>query len=386
MKIDLLLKGGRVIDPAQKINGEFDIGVNEGKVALITRDSSKIKASVVKDVTGMLVLPGLIDLHTHVYWGGISNGVKADPISTRTGVTTFVDAGSAGAGNFSGFKEYVIDKTKSRIFAFLNIYYPGLINSSHWIPRYNRNPIHFASVPAAIETGIKYDEVIVGIKIMCSYDYNYDGLTALCLGKEAAKILKKPIMVHHSSPPPTCLEILPKLGCGDILTHSFRGEPNACLTSEGLVLPELYAAKERGVVIDIGHGRGSFSVEVARKMLEQKLLPDVISSDIHGGSLNGPAYDLPTTMSKFLSLGMGLTDVIAATTCNPARVISKQDQLGHLKEGTVADIAVFELKKGKFEYMDGTYIGADIHESNKFCGEFKLEHKMTILSGKILEK
>jgi len=191
-------------------------------------------------------------------------------------------------------------------------------------------------------------------------------------------------MVHRASPPPTSKEILSKLGCGDILTHAFRGEPNSLLTSEGLLIPELYAARERGVVIDIGHGRGSFSIEIARKILKQKFYPDVISSDLHAGSINESAYDLPTIMSKFLSLGMNLNDVVSSVTCNPAKVINKNDQLGNLRKGTEADIAVFELKKGNFEYMDGTFVGADVRESNKFYGEYRLENKMTIISGEII--
>ncbi|MBA7531711.1 Deacetylase [subsurface metagenome] len=312
--------------------------------------------------------------------------VKTDYIMGQTGVTTFVDAGSAGAGNFCGFKEFVIDKAKARIYAFLNICYSGLVTSSNWIPEYNRQPIHFLSVPAALEVGRKYNDVIVGIKVMCSSDYNFHGLASLELAKEAAKILKKPVMVHRSSPPPTSREILPKMEFGDILTHSFRGEPNTLLNSKGLIIPELHKAKENGVVIDIGHGSGSFSVEVAKKMLAQKFFPDIISSDLHISSIKGPAYDLPTTMSKFLSLGMNLKDVIAAVTCTPAKVIGKNIQLGHLKKGTLADIAIFELKKGKFQYKDCSWVGDNVIESKNFWGDFKLEHKMTILSGEILEK
>jgi len=386
MEINLILKGGRVIDPEQKIDGVYDVGINsEGEIAFITKDSSKFKASVVKDVSGMLVLPGLVDLHTHVYYGGTPMGVKADPLSAKSGVTTFVDAGSAGAANFSGFKEYVIDKTKARIYAFLNISYIGITTSSHWIPKYDRHPIHFLSVPAAVEAGMKDSQEIVGIKVLCSYDYNFHGLTALSQAKEAARILKKPVMVHHSVPPPTIKEILSKLECGDILTHSFTGEPDTLLTPDGLIAPEVYEARERGVVIDVGHGMGSFSVEIARKCSENNFFPDVISSDLHVDCINGPAYDLPTTMSKYLSLGMNLNDVIAAATCTPARVIDKNMQLGHLKEGTVADVAVFELKKGKFEYTDGSHVGMDVTNRTKFWGEFKLENKMTIISGEIME-
>jgi len=385
MRVDLLLKGGTVIDPAQKINERLDVGIDKGKVKFLARDSTGVKASLTKDVTGKLVVPGLIDLHTHVYWGGIPIAVKADPVSARTGVTTFVDAGSAGAGNFLGFQEYVINESKSRIFAFLNIYYPGLVNASDWLPRFDRNPIQYACVPATIEVGKKYEKSIVGIKVMVSSDYNYSGSIALQLGLLAAKQLGKPVMVHFSVPPVTPLEVLPVLRSGDILTHSFRGNPNSCLTKEGKVMPELRDAQKRGVIIDIGHGCGSFSFDVARRMLEGNLFPDVISSDLHSKSINGPAYDLPTTMSKFLSLGMDLEKVVAASSWTPAKVIGKQDELGHLKEGTVADIAVFELEKGEFEFFDGTYQGAEIRSRAKFIGNKRLKHVMTIIGGEILK-
>lgn len=385
MKVDLLLKGGTVIDPAQRINEQLDVGIDEGKVKFLVKDSTSVEANLTKDVTGKLVVPGLIDLHTHVYWGGITVAVKADPVSVRTGVTTFVDAGSAGAGNFLGFHEYVINKSKSRIFAFLNIYYPGLVNSSDWLPRFDRNPIHYACVPAAVKIGKEYEESIVGIKVMASSDYNYSGIIPIQLGIEAAKQLRKPVMVHFSAPPPTSRELLPLLRSGDILTHSFRGNPNSCLTKEGKVMPELYDMQKRGVIIDIGHGCGSFSFDVARRMLEENLSPNVISSDLHSRSINGPAYDLPTTMSKFLSLGMSLEEVVAASSWTPAKVIGKQDEIGHLKEGTVADIAVFELEKGEFEFFAQTYQGAEVRSSTKFIGDKRLKHAMTIIEGEILE-
>ncbi|RLE06944.1 amidohydrolase/deacetylase family metallohydrolase [Candidatus Aerophobetes bacterium] len=375
MKVDLLLKNGKVIDPAQKISQPLDVGIYQGKIKFLAKNPAEVEADLTEDVTGKLVVPGLIDLHTHVYWGGVPEAIKADPVSVKTGVSTFVDAGSAGAGNFLGFKEYVINRSKSRIFAFLNIYYPGLVNYTSYLPEFDRNPIQYACVTAAVDTGKKFEESIVGIKVMASSDYNYSGMVAVQVAIEAAKQLGKPVMAHFSVPPVTPRELLPVLRPGDILTHSFRGSPNSCLSEDGKVMPELYEAKKRGVIIDIGHGCESFSFEVARRMLEGGLFPDVISSDLHAKSINGPAYDLPTTMSKFLSLGMGLEEVIAATTWTPARVIGKEDELGHLKEGTMADIAVFELEEGEFEFFDGT---------TKFTGKKRLKHIMTIIQGEIL--
>jgi len=384
--IDLLLKNGTVIDPSQKINKKLSVAINNGKILDLTTEPDKYEAKQIKDIEGKLVFPGLIDLHTHIFYGGTPSGVNINDDFYSAGVTAYVDAGSAGAGNYEIFNEFILSNSKYKTFAFLNLFYPGLINTSHWIPRHNRNPIHYASIPAAMEMIEKYPQDIIGLKVMASSDYNYHGLTAVRLGIEASKHTKKPVMVHFSCPPSRPADILPLLNENDILTHSFRGRPNSCLTEDDKPIPEIIDAKKRGVIIDIGHGEGSFSVEVARKMLEQGLYPDVISSDMHSRSINGPAFNLSTTMSKFLSLGMSLNDVVEASTWTPARVINKQSQLGTLKQDTVADLAVFELKNGNFDYYDAIYEGAEIIKSNKFTGDKFLKHIMTVLDGKLLEQ
>jgi dihydroorotase len=384
MAFDLLLEGGRVVDPAQGIDRKLNVGVEDGTIAALLDPHEVVSAGRVVDVAGQLVMPGLVDLHTHVYWGGTPAGIQPDPVSARSGVTTFVDAGSAGAGNFEGFVEHVIRRSRCRILAFLNIYNPGLVNTSRWIPRSERNPIHFASVPAAIDVSERYSDVIVGIKIMASGEYNFSGVTALRLGIDAASRLGKPVMVHRGTPPPTATEVLRELRPGDILTHSFRGGTSSCLTADGKVMPELVAAKERGVILDIGHGLRSFSAPVAAAMLEQGVLPDVISSDLHAGNLYGPVFDLPTTMSKMLSLGMDLVDVVAATTSNPARAIGKANMTGTLSIGTRADIAVFELAEGQFKFSYGVNDGSGQSTLESFVGSKRLNHVMTVLGGEAL--
>lgn len=386
MSLDLLLTGGRVIDPAQDIDRALDIGVRDGKVAILLEPGEEGEAKELLDVTGKLVTPGLVDLHTHVYWGGTPSGLEADPVSASSGVTTFVDAGSAGAGNFTGFLEHVIRKARCRIFAFLNIYHPGLVNGSRWIPRGNRNPIDYASVPAAIEMGERHSDTIVGIKVMASAEYNPFGLTALRLGIDAGQHLGVPVMVHRGTAPPTAVEVLRELRAGDILTHSFRGGASSCLDRDGNVLPELLDAKERGVIVDVGHGLRSFSAPVARAMLEQRVLPDVISSDLHARNINGPVYDLPTTMSKMLSLGMDLRDVVAAATANPAKAIGRLSDAGTLEVGSNADIAVFDLSEGAFEFTYGVNDGSGSSPIEMFIGDKRLDHVITILAGEALEK
>ena len=385
MSLDLLMRGGRVVDPGLDIDCTLDIGVQDGKIACLSEPSEKTEAKNTIDIPGKLVTPGLVDLHTHVYWGGTPGGIQADPISARSGVTTFVDAGSAGAGNFTGFLEHVIRKSRCRILAFLNIYYPGLVTASRWISRGDRNPIYFASVPAAIEMGERYSDTIVGLKVMASGEYNSFGLTALRLGIDAGQRLGKPVMVHRGTPPPTATEVLRELRSGDIMTHSFRGGPTSCLARGGKVMPELLDAKERGVIIDIGHGLRAFSAPVARAMLEQGVLPDVISSDLHARNVAGPVYDLPTTMSKMLSLGMDLIDVVAASTTNPARAIGRFPEIGSLSVGSRADIGVFDLVEGAFEFTYGVNDGTGSSPTEMFVGSKRLDHVMTVLDGEVLD-
>lgn len=384
MKADLLLVGGTLIDPGLETEKISNIAIDNGKILDVDFDPRDYEAKQSIDVTGKLVMPGLIDLHTHIFYGGTPGGVNIDSSFDSNGVTTFVDAGSAGAGNYPIFNDMIISKSRYRIFSFLNIYYPGLINTSHWLPRCDRNPIHYASIPALLEVANDYSENIIGIKVMASSDYNYNGLTAVKMGIEAGKQIHKPVMVHFSCPPAFAADILTLLNHGDILTHSFRGEPNSCLGGDGKPLDELISAKKRGVIIDIGHGEGSFSIEVAKKMLNYGVFPDVISSDMHSNSVSGPAYNLPTTMSKFLSLGMELRDVVKASTWTPAKVIGKQEQLGSLAKGTLADLAVFELETGKYDYYDAIYEGAEVIKSNKFLGNKSLKHIMTVLKGQVL--
>lgn len=383
MAYDLLLKGGTVIDPSQGIHRRMDVALKDGKIAAL-RDRIEEEAEEAINVSDKLVVPGLIDLHTHVYWGGTSLGVHADELSVRSGVTTFVDAGSAGAGNFAGFKEHVIETSRARIFAFLNIGFAGIFGFMGARPDGRATlvgelcDIRLANVGEAVRIGRAYPRHIVGIKVRAGIDGSCDfpGVEPIFTARRAAEELGKPLMAHIGLPPPTTDTMLPILRSGDILTHAFRGDPNSVLDGKGRPLPELVEARERGVIIDLGHGSGSFSFETARKMLDQGFLPDVISTDVHVLSINGPAYDLPTTMSKMLNLGMRLDDVIRACTHNPAKVIGYEDELGTLREGTAGDITVLELAEGAFEFRDAF--------RNKMLGRKKLRPTLTILKGKVL--
>jgi dihydroorotase len=385
---DLLLKGGTVVDPAQGIHRVLDVAIEAGKIARLKEGIPEDEAQEVVDVTDKIVTPGLIDLHTHAYWGGTALGIKADLVGRETGVTTFVDAGSAGAGNFVGFKEHVIDRSKVRILAFLHISYLGLLGAvydpANFVIVGESFDLRYAMLRPAIEVAEAFPDLIKGIKVRTSVESSGDqGVKPLRLARQAAEALGKPVMVHVGPPPPSRREVLSLLREGDILSHAFRGEPNSPLDRHGRILPEMLEARERGVIMDLGHGGSSFSWNVADKMLEQGFLPDVISSDIHiglrvktGGWPGMPPRDQPTTMSKMLSLGMNLDDVIRASTVTPASVIGCADELGSLRRGSVADVTVLELEEGQFEFND-VYSGVTV-------GSKKLTPLATIVEGEVL--
>jgi dihydroorotase len=354
---DLLVAGGTVIDPSQGLHAPADVAIAGGRIAAVGPSLPRAAAARVVDVAGTLVVPGLIDLHTHVYWGGTSLGVDPDDLAARSGVTTLVDAGSAGPGNFPGFRRHLIERARVRILPFLNISFAGIFAFSRAVMVGESVDLRLLSVSETVRVAREHADLVLGIKVRLGLIAGEGrGIAPLHLALQAAEALGARVMVHTDLPPPTRREVLPLLRPGDIFTHAFRAFPNGPTTSDreaGRILPELWEARARGVVIDIGHGMGSFSFESAEAALAQGFLPDVISSDVHALCIDGPAYDLPTTMSKLLSLGMPLDAVIAASTRAPAEAIGRPD-LGTLRVGSQADITVLEEQTGEFPFVDAT--------------------------------
>lgn len=379
---DYILKGGRIIDPSQKLDDVIDIAIKDNKVCFLNKDIEASKALKIIDVNGKLVMPGLIDFHTHVYWGGTSISIDPNEIGPKTGVTTFVDAGSSGAGNFLGFNEHIIKLSPCNIFAFINISYAGMpyfSKDDYAIPNmYGENKsLEMLNIQSVVNEVQKFPQIIKGIKVRLGIQTSgILGLIPLQLALKAAEISNKPLMVHVDEPPPNIEQVLPYLRKGDIITHSFKGGVNRFLDKNEEVLSELLNARERGVLVDIGHGMGSFSFETAKKMLEAKFLPDIISTDLHVLSIKRPVFDLPTTMSKFINLGIPLSKIVLACTYTPATAICEERKIGQLKVGSIADISIFELKEGKFEFYDSY--------NNKLIGDLKLFPKMTFKSGKLI--
>ena len=378
--VDLLLKGGHVIDPVNNIDAVMDVAIAEGKILRVAQNIPSTNAKRVVDVKGLYVTPGLIDMHVHVFSGNdldsyIANGptsVSPDGFTFRAGVTTVVDAGSSGWRNFRQFKAQTIDKAQTRVLALLNIVGTGMYGRFEEQDVSDMNPVMTAHMIQKL-----YPKILVGIK---SAHY-WGDFTQVDRAVEAGKLASVPVMVDFGEhDPPNSIESLfmEHLRPGDIFTHTFSYGPKqreTVVDEDGKVKPFVFAAQKRGVIFDVGHGGGAFSWRQAVPAVKQGFRPDVISTDLHTQSMNGGMKDLTNVMSKFLNLGMSLQDVIFRTTANPARVINRQD-LGTLSPGSEADVAVFSVRKGDFGFLDV--------RGNKLKGNQKLEAELTIRAGKIV--
>lgn len=374
MDYDILLKNGEVIDPSQDLHTQADVGIANGTVAAVRPDLSEDQAKTVVDVSGKIVCPGLIDLHTHVYWGVSAYGVDADACCPKSGVTTVVDAGSAGSGTFPGLRRYVVESSQTRIFAFVHICTLGLTG---------RNEDRFGVVSIEVEDTARAVQenraCALGVKVRLykGLSENRSLIEILEDAVRAAELSETPVMVHVSGIDVPLREVVSRLRGGDIVTHCFtaRRSGHNILDDHDRVLPEIRDARDRGILFDVGHGSGSFAFDVARAALDDGFPPDAISTDLHMFSIKGPVYDLPTTMSKFLMLGMPLKEVIRLTTLAPARIIGRDDLLGTLKTGAPADIAVLDMQKVSFELQDAN---GDTRTGNR-----KLTCSLCVRGGKI---
>jgi dihydroorotase len=352
MAFDLILSGGRVIDPSQNLDGVSDIAFKDGKVAKVAPSIPAPPGTEVRDVSGHIVTPGLIDLHTHVYVHGTSLGIDAEAFCRTSGVTTSIDTGSAGPGNFAGFRKHVIEPCQVRILAYLHVSHAGIYGFSKRVMVGESEEMRLMNPVDAVEVADANRDLIVGIKVRVGrHASGTSGIAPLDIALQVANEVGMPLMAHIDHPPPSYEEVVERLRPGDILTHAFRPFPNAPINAQGTVKQVVLAARQRGVFFDIGHGQGSFAFKTARAMLANGFLPDTISSDVHTLCINGPAFDQVTTMSKFLCLGMSLPEVIAASTVNAA-VALKRLELGSLKPGSVGDATVLSVKDGRFDYVD----------------------------------
>jgi dihydroorotase len=348
---DILVRGGEVVDPSQRLRGTRDVAVRNGRIAALAERLEGCSARHELDARGLYVVPGLIDLHVHVYRDHMPLGLDPDPLCPAGGVTTMLDAGSAGPDNFGGFRTDVIDRAKTRILALVNLCRIGLVAASlgELLDR------RYADVERVVQTLARHPDVAVGVKIRAGKHIIGEGETGWANFRDAVRAARESgtwLMVHIGECPMALPEMMPHLQPGDCITHCFKGGSTRVLDDDDRVFPEVREAAERGVLFDVGHGYGSFRWQVAEAALEQGFLPGTLSTDLHSMNLHGPVYDMPTTMSKFLLLGLSLDQVVEMSTTRPAAALGRAGELGTLRAGSIADIALLEKRDGRFRFTD----------------------------------
>jgi dihydroorotase len=372
-KYDLLIKGGHVIDAKNAIDGVRDVGIKDGKVAAVAADIPAAQATRTINAAGLYVTPGLLDIHVHVYPGERTayaagpNGVQVDAFSLRSCVTTVSDAGSAGWRNFDDFKARVVDKSKTRVTAFLNIVGYGMAGGGF------EQDLSDMQVRPTAAVAQRYKGIIVGIK---SAHYEGPEWDPYIRSVEAGTIADIPVMVDFGSARVrTIAELFTKYyRPGDIYTHAYAGGGRGELL-DGKVNPAIFAAQKKGIVFDIGHGGGSFVFRTAVQAFKEGFYPDTLSTDLHVGSMNAGMKDMVNVMSKFLALGMPLNDVVLRSTWNPAKVI-KHQELGHLSVGAPADVALLRIETGKFGFLD--------QRAGRLDGTQRLGCELTLREGAVV--
>lgn len=373
-EIELLLKGGRLIDPKNKIDAKMDLAIAAGKVIRVAADIPASEAKKVVDVSGLIVSPGLINIHTHVYAGsnaGFTDGTSSqlpDAFAPRAGITTVVDAGTSGWRTFPDFKSKIIDKSTTRVLAFLSIAAGG-----YSVDKAQEN-VEEMDVQKTVETLKNNPDILVGVRIG-----RYDGKewTPFERASEAAKLVNKPLFVECHLPEYSLEDQLKRMRAGDIITHAFENvsERMTVVDQQGKVRPFVLAAQKRGVLFDVGHGGGGFWFNQAVPAFKQGLWPNSFGTDEHRTSMNSGMKTMLNVMSKYLNMGMSIPDIIDRGSWRAAQSIKRQD-LGNLSVGSVADIAVLSIVNGKFGFVDSG--------NNKIEGDKKFEAELTVRGGKIV--
>jgi dihydroorotase len=345
----VLIRGGTVVDPGQGLHARRDVRLDADRIIDLGDGLAPRPGEEVVDARDRLVLPGLVDLHVHVFWGATHYGIEPDPHCLGRGTTTVVDAGSAGAHTFAAFRRYVIDVSATRIVPFLNIGATGMVSPAVG----ELEDVRHIDRGAALKTIEVHRDLIRGVKVRLSRDLvGPNARVALKTALETGEAAGLPIMVHIGDTPIPLAEILGELRPGDVITHCYHGREEGILDAKGTVIQAARQAAARGVLFDVGHGKGSFSFEVARRALAQGFRPGTISSDLHVYNLDGPVFDLVTTMSKFLHLGLSLDEIVVMATGAPARVIGHDAVLGTLRPGAAADVTLLTVQEGTVTFED----------------------------------
>ena len=378
MQYDLLIKGGQVIDPGWPQYHKLqpaDVAIRDGRIAAVAADIPVDQAARVREVSGHIVCPGLIDIHAHTFVNAHDMGAETDRRCAASGVTTLIDAGSAGSATFSGLRQYVANTSEVRLRCFIHLSALGLIH----LRVGELMHMDYADPEGCARTIADNRDLAIGVKLRFSNNVVPDaaGTEPLRLARQAADMAGVPLMVHITDallPVPRILEFLKP---GDVVTHCFHGFAYGIMGPEKkAILKEVWAAQKEGIIFDCAHGRMHFPFPFVRQALDAGFLPDTIATDLTlPSATRGPVFDLPTTMSKLLNLGMSLEDVIRCVTTNPARVIGEAEQLGTLRPGAIADLAALSLEQGEFDFIDT--------DQNHMTGEKKLVAQLTVKDGRV---
>jgi dihydroorotase len=367
MRPDLVIANGRVLDPGAGIDGDLDIAIVRGRIHEVAAGLGKQFPDRTIDAGRAWVMPGLVDIHTHCFWGGTYFGIRPDPVAGNTGVTTWVDAGSSGAWNLAAFRT-IAETSKRRIRAYVNVSAVGLVARTGELD--NLDYINEDDLLAVID---EHRDFIVGIKVRMGHPKH--GILPLERAIATARKARLPVMVHVRNGPPDIRDILAILRPADILTHCYTGADMA-MVAQDLWIPEAHEARRRGVLFDVAHGGASFGWKSAEAGFAAGFRPDMISSDLHQLNYFPPNVDLTETMSKMLHLGMEISDIVRAVTSTPAEAIRMEGQVGTLKPGAFADLALFEI-------ADGEFTMTDTHGESRTARR-KFKHVLTVANGELL--
>jgi dihydroorotase len=369
-RFDILIKNGEVWDPSRGFRQRADVAIQDGRIALIEPEIPAEHGLDVVDAKDLYVTPGLVDLHTHIHYG-TALGIPADPVAAHSGTTTFVDAGTFAYNETAGFRKFIVEPAQARVFGYVHLY-PSNRNPSQDPLAYTRNMMDRTG-----RTAVENHDIILGVKLQVGSNmsgrYSFD---LLKIARELCDKYQLPFMAHISSAPPETDQVMALMRPGDVVTHCFTGHTLRILDESGKIKPSVLDARKRGVLFDVGHGSGSFNFEIASKALEQGFLPDSISTDVYDRNVNGPVYDMTTTMSKLLYLGMSFDEVLLRSTKNPSDVVDRVPGMGTLNVGGPADIALLALEEGNFKLVDS--------QRNTESANRRIVSHLTICRGKRL--
>ncbi len=370
-RYDLLIRNGEVRDPSQGLKRKADVAVLEGKIAAVEPGLAAERAREVIDATGLYVTPGLVDLHTHCYHSATGLGIEADPIAARSGVTTWVDAGSFAYDQVAGFRRFIVEPARVRIFGFVYLY-PSSRNP-------DIDPVEHArrGMKRTGQAVLDNRDILLGVKFQVGANMNGRYSYALLkVARELCDEFQLRLMAHISFAPPETAQVMELMRPGDVVTHAYNGHTLGITDESGKLKPGVREARERGVLFDIGHGLGSFNFAAARRALDAGFPPDTISTDIYNLNVDGPVYDLPTTMSKLLYLGLSFDDVLLRSTWNPAKIVNRVEGMGSIRVGGPADLALLAVEAGEFRLVDS--------QRNAVTARQRIVSRLTICRGKLV--